>query len=662
MIYSENDPNNQYTWSKSRSKESDNFIVYWDKYYGNTNPTNAPSTYRVDIDDLLKKCEGFYAKNIGELGFCDEGNSNVSKYKMMVLLNHTTEWVCYGGGYDDVIGALWLSPSTSKPVGHSVAHEVGHSFQYQVYADLKGYSGFRTAIGSGSTFWEQTAQWQANQSYPALKWEQSWNLFMNTHNYAMTHEWHRYQSYWWHYFLTEKYGIDVIGELWRFNPGYGADPNESFMKMMNMDASDLYMEYFLYAMKVATMDMDNVRDEADDYIGTLRYDYIALGAAKYQVTYSSCPQSTGFNIIQLNVPKAGTEISVDFTSLAKGAPLPKGDAKQYFNGERFVTANVSAYNISNQYSSRGFHLGYVALMADGSRKYFYDEEVYCTSSDANAEVKGVASCVVPEGVKKLFLVVSPSPSAYIQHKWDEEITNDDQWPYTVEFKGTNIWGAANISDTEDIKDVELSYDVYFPASSSVYQGITLKVEGAAASNLGTAFQMQASAVGTLLTQWTSSGPTDGHAMFYAVDANGVINNSASSANGYGHWFSASGNRCDYASGYVFSEFDANSLTFSLGQYPGKVVNGSNYTIRQAIKYQKGGKTAVATFVFNIHITSERTGYELIEEATNVLTYSSEGIYPIAYYSMLGIQIPSLQQGINLVKMSDGSVRKVRRMP
>ena len=662
MIYSENDPNNQYTWSKSRSKESDNFIVYWDKYYGNTNPTNAPSTYRVDIDDLLNKCEGFYAMNVGELAFCDEGNSNVSKYKMMVLLNHTTEWMCYGGGYDDVIGALWLSPSTSKPVGHSVAHEVGHSFQYQVYADLKGYSGFRTAIGSGSTFWEQTAQWQANQSYPALKWEQSWNLFMNTHNYAMTHEWHRYQSYWWHYYLTGKYGIDVIGELWRFSPGYGADPNESFMKMMNMDASDLYMEYFLYAMKVATMDIDNVRDEADNYIGTLRYDYIALGAAKYQVTYSSCPQSTGFNIIQLNVPKAGTEVSVDFTSLAKGAPLPKGDAKQYFNGERFVTANVSAYNTSNQYSSRGFHLGYVALMADGSRRYFYDEEVYCTSSDANAEVKGVASCVVPEGVKKLFLVVSPSPSAYIQHKWDEEITNDDQWPYTVEFKGTNIWGAANISDTEDIKDVELSYDVYFPASSSVYQGITLKVEGAAASNLGTAFQMQASAVGTLLTQWTSSGPTDGQAMFYAVDANGVINNSASSANGYGHWFSASGNRCDYASGYVFSEFDANSLTFSLGQYPGKVANGSNYTIRQAIKYQKGGKTAVATFVFNIHITSERTGYELIEEATNVLTYSSEGIYPIAYYSMLGIQIPSLQQGINLVKMSDGSVRKVRRLP
>ena len=59
LIYAKEDPNNKYTWSESRSKESDNIIVYWDKYYGNTIPTNAPSTYRVDIDDLLKKVASF---------------------------------------------------------------------------------------------------------------------------------------------------------------------------------------------------------------------------------------------------------------------------------------------------------------------------------------------------------------------------------------------------------------------------------------------------------------------------------------------------------------------------------------------------------------------------------------------------------------------------
>lgn len=661
LLYKEYDPDNLYTWSKSRSKESENFIVYWDKKYRNTNPTDASYTYSVDIDDLLKKCEGFYAMNVGTLGFCDERNSNVSKYKMMILLNYTTDWVCYGGGYDDTIGALWLSPSTSKPVGHSVGHEVGHSFQYQVYADLKGYSGFRTAIGKGSTFWEQTAQWQSNQTYPDLKWAQSWDRFKNTHNYAMTHEWHRYQSYWWHYYLAEKHGIDVIGRLWRFNAGRGTDPNESLMKMMNLSAPDLYNEYFHYAMKMATMDIDNVREEADKYIGTYRYDYIALGDSKYQVSYSSCPQSTGFNIIELNVPKAGSEITTAFTSLANGAPLPQGDTKLYFGDEDLISADVTTYNYVAKYASRGFRLGYVALMNDGSRKYLYEDKVYCSETNTAVDASCNVSCVVPEGVKKMFLVISPAPSEYIQHKWAEKIIYDDQWPYTVEFKGTNIFGAADLSDSKDISDVEITYDVYFPASSNIHQGLTFKVEGASASKLGTALQMQAPSISSVLTTWRNDGPADGEAMFYAVNSNGTISNTASSANGYGHWFDASGNRCAYASGFVFSEFDASSLSFTLGQYPGKTKNGDNYTIRQAIKYQKGNKTAVATFVFNIHITSSRTGYELNEGgASHTITTQAEESYPIAIYSVTGTKIPTLQQGINLVKMNDGSVRKVMK--
>ena len=36
---------------------------------------------------------------------------------------------------DDKIGALWVNPSTCKPVGSTIGHEIGHSFQYQVSAD-----------------------------------------------------------------------------------------------------------------------------------------------------------------------------------------------------------------------------------------------------------------------------------------------------------------------------------------------------------------------------------------------------------------------------------------------------------------------------------------------------------------------------------------------
>ena len=126
LLYKESDPDNKYTWSKSRSVESDNVIVFWDKGYGSKKPSESPSAYRVDEQDLLKKCEAFYDLEINKLGFVDATKSNLSKYKVMVLLNHTTDWVCYGGGYDYQVSALWLGPSDCKPVGHSVAHELGH--------------------------------------------------------------------------------------------------------------------------------------------------------------------------------------------------------------------------------------------------------------------------------------------------------------------------------------------------------------------------------------------------------------------------------------------------------------------------------------------------------------------------------------------------------
>ena len=56
LLYQESDPDNQYTWSKSRSVESENVIVFWDKGYGSTLPSKSPKSYQVDEQDLLKKC------------------------------------------------------------------------------------------------------------------------------------------------------------------------------------------------------------------------------------------------------------------------------------------------------------------------------------------------------------------------------------------------------------------------------------------------------------------------------------------------------------------------------------------------------------------------------------------------------------------------------
>ena len=74
---------------------------------------------------------------------------------MEIYLLYQTEWLATGSGYDNTIGALWVNPSTCQPVGSTIAHEIGHSFQYQVSCDkmLNGEAdfsqvGFRYGYGS----------------------------------------------------------------------------------------------------------------------------------------------------------------------------------------------------------------------------------------------------------------------------------------------------------------------------------------------------------------------------------------------------------------------------------------------------------------------------------------------------------------------------------
>ena len=48
------------------------------------------------------------------------------------------------------------------------------------------------------------------------------------------------------------------------------------------------------------------------------------------------------------------------------------------------------------------------------------------------------------------------------------------------------------------------------------------------------------------------------------------------------------------------------MTFNIGQYPGRMTNGKEVTIGQALRYkQSDNKEAVARFLFHIHIEDGR---------------------------------------------------------
>lgn len=674
LLYKESDPEGRYTWSKTRSVESDNVIIFWDKYYQVPPHQLSKNDWNyVDIPDLLQKCEAFFDLEINKLGFVNPTTSNLSKYKVMVLMNHSNpgDWACYGGGYDFQVSALWLNSATCKPVGHSVAHEVGHSFHYMCYAEHSGHqdsqtdnTGFHLACGNGQAIWEQTAQWQACQSYPELMYDQSIFVFRNSHNYAFSHEWHRYQSYWFHYFINQYYDdITTVAQVWNTpmtgqSRGNGSDFNQALMKLKNLSARDLYKLYFDYACRLATWDLDVCKPYRDPFIGDFNYRCVLTPDGEYQVALASCPQGTGFNVIPLEVPEAGTEVKTSLTGLNVGAALLDDDPGEYLNGETsFVKSEQRNYVNGGPRGSRGFRMGYVALMQDGTRRYFSEDSVYCQGTGVKTEDYAFT---VPQGVSRLWLVISPALKNYFTHKWDDTIERDDMWPYRFSLTGTDIGSEALVYvkpalDGRTIADATFTYDISFPCDAQLYSGASVVVSGRAAATLGTAFQLDASTLGSKMQAWDSRGPSNGKVMLYAVNPDGSLAQSGSTANGYGHWFDAQGVVSSYTNGYIYSEFSPQVLYFNIGQYPGKCANGHTYTVRQALKYRKNARqSATATFVFNVTLGPSAQVRLRSIDYTNP---DADGIRaarlerdnrPIAVYDLQGRCLAAPQKGVNIV--------------
>lgn len=411
------------TWYFGRSRQSEHFIVFWgrdfDEYGEDVTPTNCEAqSMRVDIDDLLTKAEHFYAVNIDRLKFAETGvgKSKLDKYKMMIFLFYQDEWLATGGGYDDVVGALWINPGTCHPVSSTIAHEIGHSFQYQVNCDLGGSTGFRHATGQGCGFWEQCAQWQSFQSYPDEAYSSyNFTVFTENHHRHFLHEHQRYASYWLQWYWTDKNGIDAVGRVWRESKRPD-DALQNYARIYGLSTAELNEQLYDYAARCCTWDFSSpvddgrpIGDYGKNYVGALNDTKMLKKSSdgSYQIRKEMAVEATGFNIFSLGSYTAGSEVSVDFT----GMP----------NAAGYNTTQVDA-------SIAGWTVGFVALTADGTRHY-------SPRTLVGPELSGTAGWTVPEGTSKLWMVVSATPSAYMTHLWDENDDNDAQWPYRFSIAG-----------------------------------------------------------------------------------------------------------------------------------------------------------------------------------------------------------------------------------
>ena len=176
-----------------------------------------------------------------------------------------------------------------------------------------------------------------------------------------------------------------------------------------------------------------------------------------------------------------------------------------------------------------------------------------------------------------------------------------------------------------------------------------------------------------MVNWTQS-ISNGKMMIYAVNPttqNYV--NARQTTNVYGHWFTKSGTYCEHgdANAGVFSDFFPENLTFSVGQYPGRLTVGQTYTVTQCLRYKRAGdKVATVKFVFRVKIVADTaTGSAhlvsaeqspLVEE---ILTDIDAPVAPAAadeqpqFFTINGTPVDNPPKGIYLMRKG-GETKKV----
>ena len=421
-------PDNQ--WCYDRSLQSKHWILFWEEGYGKSTPSSVET-----ILNTADKIFEFYADSLKYITI-NQGKSKTDTYKMIIRLRYTTDWEASGSGIDNVIGLLTLSRwAYTSRAGQTVAHEIGHCFQYQTHCDNNNQNGWMYTwanSGNGNVFWEMCAQWQAYKYYPEMQFNNEWlnNTLNGFHKNPLAEEL-RYNNYFIQDFFCHKHGMDALANLWNKSQS-PEDPFQAYMRLY-MDSKmtsaqkleQFNSEMWEYGARLTTFDMDGIRDRGAGTIGKRSQTKLTEDTEGYWCSNASdCVENFGNNAIRLNVPMSDKTVYAEFV----------GEAGK----EGFIKYNVA---------KAGWKLGFVALKKDGTRIYGDVSTADYKNPDATIQFECPADC------SYLWLVVSGAPTAYWSRGWNGTTTDDEQWPYKVKFYQTNVYGNANNNDVPSGIDI-----------------------------------------------------------------------------------------------------------------------------------------------------------------------------------------------------------------
>lgn len=629
-------------WCWQRSRQTKDFVVFWEKDFGSDPATSAK--HSVDVDALLATAEKAYTMYRDSLGFIVKGASHTDSLKMIIFLFYTDTWMAYGSGEDEMIGTLQVNyAAAGKGETSTVAHEVGHCFQYQVQCDKNdpktGYNwGYGNSGSGGNGWWEQCAQWQAYRTFPEQALTSYYYYSYLTLCYKnFLHEDVRYPNYFTQYMWTLKNGKDFIGRLWR-ESRYLEDPVETYKRMTGENQTQFCNDMYEGCARLATWDFPELRPYIAKSSTRGQASMTRNDSAYWRINPSNCVENYGYNVINLNVPAKGDKVKVCFEGI-----VPDGTTYRKINANK-----------------AGWRYGFVAVTADSVRHYSP------MHSASYRQLRDTLSFDCPQNCKSLNLVVMGAPTAHWRHAWDDNKANDEQWPYQVKFKGTSLYG-------------EFEKGSGVPHDTVVVTEVSVVASGSEGGQYVYPDQMSVvNAFCKSIKDIMQDAVVNKSIAVVGIDSITGNYNVQPTFASRGFFYRSDGTPCAYedpqTSVYIY--LVGSTLSFLVGGTD-KAPVGKHIYCAQSMVDTIAGKTYRATFVFGITFTAPTavksltqdnepftfawTGNVLVlpRKFHSVLVHSLGGVQLVKATEANSVDLSSLPSGIYLIA-ADGHVCKVAK--
>ena len=363
-------------WSYTRMYCTDNIAIFWQKGFGQ-DPQQAPDLegkpMKFSPAVLGEKLEKIYKLYYDDLGFIVKGKSNADKYRMNCYVRYELDGTAYGGSVDDVIGGLWVTPlRLADPELNVLAHELGHSFQFQSESDGLGHGGGELVEnGAQWMLWQFNPNWQTSEKY---HWE-AWNTLTHKAFGAFENMYHSpyVLEYW-----SLIHGRKFIGKFFRSGQE-GEDAVMQYKRMTGLSQEAFNDEMFDACRHFVNWDFERVWEESRPYANRNVTAMEPLHDGWLRVAASNCPERYGFNAVPVHFRPEGGKVTVEFRAEA--------------GAEGFSGTDVD---------KAGYRYGFVCVGKDGRATY----------GPVHSESRSSISYDVPAGSRYLWLVVMGAPSEH----------------------------------------------------------------------------------------------------------------------------------------------------------------------------------------------------------------------------------------------------------